>query len=82
MRKQLRRREEAQGPRAVNAVVKTHGGAEREMASFRRAVLWSAVAFLAIAVAGLLLAPGLQFLWIMLLVIAVTAVPQAFLRER
>lgn len=48
----------------------------------RRAILWSAAAFLAVAVAGLLLAPGLRLLWVVLLIFGVAAVPQALLRNR
>jgi len=48
----------------------------------RRAILWSATAFLAVAVAGLLFAPGLRLLWVVLLVFGVAAVPQALRRDR
>jgi hypothetical protein len=48
----------------------------------RRAILWSATAFLAVAVAGLLIAPGLRLLWVVLLVFGVAAVPQALRRHR
>jgi hypothetical protein len=48
----------------------------------RRAILWSAAAFLAVAVAGLLLAPGLRLLWVVLLIFGVAAVRQALLRNR
>jgi hypothetical protein len=48
----------------------------------RRAILWSAAAFLAVAVAGLLFAPGLRLLWVVLLVFGIAAVPQALRRNR
>jgi hypothetical protein len=51
-------------------------------AAQRRAILWSAAAFLAVAVAGLLFAPGLGLLWVALLVFGVAAVPQALRRNR
>ncbi len=51
-------------------------------AAERRAILWSAAAFLAVAVAGLTLAPGLRLLWVVLLVFGITAVPQALRRNR
>jgi hypothetical protein len=47
----------------------------------RRAILWSAAAFLAVAVAGLVLAPGLRVLWVVLLVFGIAAVPQALRRN-
>jgi hypothetical protein len=51
-------------------------------AAERRAILWSATAFLAVAVAGLLFAPGLRLLWVVLLVFGIAAVPQALRRNR
>ena len=48
----------------------------------RRAILWSAAALLAVAVAGLLFAPGLRLLWVVLLVFGVAAVPQTLARNR
>jgi hypothetical protein len=51
-------------------------------AAEQRAILWSAAAFLAIAVAGLLFAPGLRLLWVVLLVFAIAAVPQGLRRTR
>jgi hypothetical protein len=50
-------------------------------AAERRAILWSAAAFLAVAVAGLLFAPGLRLLWVVLLVFGIAAVPQALRRN-
>ncbi len=50
-------------------------------AAERRAILWSAAAFLAVAVAGLHFAPGLRLLWAVLLVFGVAAVPQALRRD-
>ena len=47
-----------------------------------RAILWSATAFLAVAVAGLVFAPGLRLLWVVLLVFGIAAVPQALRRNR
>jgi hypothetical protein len=51
-------------------------------AAERRAILWSAAAFLAVAVAGLLFAPGLRLLWVVLLVLGIAAIPQALRRNR
>jgi hypothetical protein len=51
-------------------------------AAERRAILWSAAAFLAAAVAGLLFAPGLALLWVVLLIFGIAAVPQALLLNR
>jgi hypothetical protein len=51
-------------------------------AAERRAILWSAAASLAVAVAGLLFAPGLGLLWVVLLVFGIAAVPQALRRNR
>ena len=48
----------------------------------RRMILWSAATFLAVAVAGLFLAPGLRLLWVILLVFGIAAVPQALRRNR
>jgi len=50
-------------------------------AAERRAILWSAAAFLAVAVAGIALAPGLLVLWVVLLVFGIAAVPQALRRS-
>jgi hypothetical protein len=50
-------------------------------AAERRAILWSAAAFLAVAVAGIALAPGLLVLWVVLLVFGIAAVPQALRRN-
>ncbi len=50
-------------------------------AAERRAILWSAAAFLAAALAGLILAPGLRLLWVVLLVFGIAAVPQALRRN-
>jgi hypothetical protein len=51
-------------------------------AAERRAILWSAAAFLAVAFSGLIFAPGLRLLWVVLLVFGIAAVPQALLRNR
>ena len=51
-------------------------------AAERRAILWSAAAFLAVAVAGLLFVPGLRLLWVVLLVFGIAAVPQALRHNR
>jgi hypothetical protein len=50
-------------------------------AAERRAILWTATAFLAVAVAGLLFAPELRLLWVVLLVFGIAAVPQALRRN-
>ena len=51
-------------------------------ATERRAILWSATAFLGVAVAGLVVAPELRLLWVVLLVFGIAAVPQALRRNR
>jgi len=56
--------------------------AAAEPASERRAILWSAAAFLGVALAGLVFAPGLDLLWFVLLVFGIAAVPQALRRNR
>ena len=48
----------------------------------QRATAWAGVALAAIAVLGLLYARGLLLLWIVLLVFAVAAIPQALLAGR
>jgi hypothetical protein len=53
-----------------------------EAGSLRRATLWSAAAILGVAVAGLLLAPELHFVRVVLLIFGASAVPQAFLHRR
>jgi hypothetical protein len=55
--------------------------AEADSASLRRAILWSAAAFLAVGVVGFLVAPGLRLLWIVFLLFGVAAVPAAFQRD-
>jgi Flp pilus assembly protein TadB len=55
---------------------------DRDPASLRRAILWSATAFLAVAIAGFWFAPGLRLLWVVIVVFGVAAVPQAFRRDR
>ena len=47
-----------------------------------RASAWAAVVLAAVAVVGLVAAPSVRLLWIVLLVFAVAAVPQAFAAER
>lgn len=68
----------------MRAGVSGKSGAQRALnpAAERRAILWSAAAFLAVAVAGLLFAPGLRLLWVLLLVFGIAAVPQALARNR
>jgi hypothetical protein len=51
-------------------------------AAAQRATAWAGAALAAIAVFGLLYAPGLLVLWIVLLVFAVAAIPQALLAGR
>jgi hypothetical protein len=51
-------------------------------AAERRAILWSAAAFVGVAVAGLLFAPRLDLLWVVLLAFGIAAVPQALRRTR
>ena len=55
---------------------------QRNPAAERRAILWSAAAFLGVALAGLVFAPGLDLLWFVLLVFGIAAVPQALRRNR
>lgn len=47
-----------------------------------RAAGWAAVVLAAVAAAGLLAAPSLRLIWIVLPVFAVCAVPQAFVAVR
>lgn len=69
---------------AMRAGVSGKSGVRRALnpAAERRAILWSGAAFLAVAVAGLLFAPGLRLLWVLLLVFGIAAVPQALARNR
>lgn len=48
----------------------------RSDTSIVRAAAWGAVGLAALAVVGLLAVPELRFIWIVLLVLAVAAVPQ------
>jgi purine-cytosine permease-like protein len=82
MGKQVPRRGQVRGLRAADAAMSKPEEARQEAASLRRAILWSAAAFLAVAVTGLLVVPGLRFLWIVLLIFGIAAVPQAFSRKR
>lgn len=59
--------------------------APRDQQSGRNAVVataWAAVVVAAVAVAGLMAAPSLQTVWIVLLILAVAAVPQALVVVR
>ena len=51
-------------------------------AATARAAGWAAVVLAALAVAGLFAAPSVRLLWIVMLVFAVAAIPQAFAAER
>jgi hypothetical protein len=51
-------------------------------AAAQRATGWAGVVLAVIAVLGLLYAPGLLLLWIVMLVFAVAAIPQALLAGR
>jgi hypothetical protein len=51
-------------------------------AAAQRATGWAGVVLAVIAVLGLLYAPGLVLLWIVMLVFAVAAIPQALLAGR
>lgn len=82
MARQVRRRGRQREPRTADAAPRSREKLGDEAVSLRRAILWSAAAFLAVGVAGLLLAPGLRFLWVVLLIFGIAAVPQAFRRER
>jgi fatty acid desaturase len=57
-------------------------GADGARARDRNATLWTAVAFAAVALAGLLFFPGAWVVWITLLVFGVAAIPQAIVRAR
>lgn len=47
----------------------------------RRAILWGAVLFASVALVGHLVLARADLFWLVLLVLAVAAVPQAFLRR-
>ena len=47
-----------------------------------RAAGWAAAVLAGVAVVGLVAAPSVRLLWIVMLVFAVAAVPQAFAAER
>ena len=47
----------------------------------RRAILWVGALFAAAALVGHLLVPGADIVWLSLLIFAVAAVPQAFIRS-
>ncbi len=47
----------------------------------RRAILWGAVLFASVALIGHLVFARANILWLVLFVLAVVAVPQAFLRR-
>jgi hypothetical protein len=49
-----------------------------EGARDRLAIFWCAVAFAGGGVAGLELLPAAKWIWIVLIVVALTAIPQAF----
>jgi hypothetical protein len=46
------------------------------------ATAWAAAVLAGIAVIGLIVVPSLQLVWIILLLLAVAAIPQALLRAR
>ncbi len=48
----------------------------------RRAIAWAGAALAALAVLGLVYAPGAGIVWLVLLVFAVAAIPQALLAGR
>ena len=50
--------------------------------SRRLTILWVAAAFALVGVIGLLFVPGAWIFWVVLLVFAVTAIPQAWVRRR
>ena len=56
-------------------------GDSGERARERRAILWGGALFAAAALVGHLLAPGADIVWLLLLIFAVAAVPQAFIRR-
>ena len=47
-----------------------------------RACAWSGASLTAIAVAGLIFAPGMRTIWIVILVLGAASVPQAFFALR
>jgi hypothetical protein len=55
--------------------------ASGERVGERRAILWVGAWLAAVALVGHLLAPGADLLWLVLLLFAVAAVPQAFIRR-
>jgi Flp pilus assembly protein TadB len=54
----------------------------REAARDRTAILWCAVAFALVGVAGLKLVPAGRWIWLAVIVAALTAIPQAFVSTR
>jgi len=48
----------------------------------RRAIFWCGAGFAAVGVAGLMLVPAGTWIWIVLIVIALTAIPQGFVSTR
>jgi hypothetical protein len=56
-------------------------GDSGERARERRAILWGGALFAAAALVGHLLAPGADIVWLLLLIFAVAAVPQALIRS-
>lgn len=56
---------------------------DRDMTSRdRRAIFWCAAAFALVGVIGLVLFPPAKWIWITVLVIALTAIPQGFVSTR
>jgi hypothetical protein len=49
-----------------------------EVARDRRAIFWCAAGFALVGVAGLELVPAGRWIWITLIIVALTAIPQAF----
>lgn len=52
-----------------------------ERARERRAILWGGAVLAGAAVIGIVLAPSVDVLWLVLLFFAVVSVPQAFIRR-
>ncbi len=82
MGKRVGPRGQTRRPDVADAAPSTPGEARAQAASLRRAILWSAAAFLVVAIAGVLLVPGLRLVWVVTIVLGIAAVPQAFLRDR
>jgi Flp pilus assembly protein TadB len=82
MGKRARRKGPGRAQRLASSATSRSDDTRRRAASPRLAILWTGAALVAIAVAGVLLAPGLRLVWFVIFVFGIAAVPQAFRRDR